>query len=123
MAKIFKLTLSLVLLCVVLALVTTAQDKVDVTGNWVFQVETSGGSGSPTFTFKQEGETLTGKYNGQFGTADIKGTVKGNQIEFSFNAEGLGVITYSGTIETGAMKGKVTLGDQASGTWTAKRKE
>lgn len=123
MAKIFKLVLSFVLLCVVLALVTTAQDKVDVTGAWVFQVETSGGSGAPTFTFKQEGETLTGKYSGQFGTADIKGTVKGKQIEFSFNAEGLGVITYSGTIENGTMKGKVTLGDQASGTWTAKRKE
>ena len=123
MAKIFKLTLSLVMLCLALIMVTNAQDKVDVTGTWVFQVETSGGSGSPTFTFKQEGETLTGKYSGQFGEADIKGTVKGNQIEFSFNAEGAGKITYSGTIENGTMKGKVNLGDQASGTWTAKRKE
>jgi hypothetical protein len=122
MAKIFKLALSVFLLCVVLMMVK-AQDKVDVSGTWVFQVETSGGSGSPTFTFKQEGEKLTGKYSGQFGEADIKGTVKGNQIEFSFTAEGLGVITYSGTIESGAMKGKVNLGDQASGTWTAKRKE
>ena len=121
MTKIFKFALSLVLLCVVL-IMAKAQDKVDVTGTWVFQVETSGGSGSPTFTFKQEGETLTGKYSGQFGEADIKGTVKGNQIEFSFTAEGLGVITYSGTFENGTMKGKVNLGDQASGTWTAKRK-
>lgn len=122
MEKIVKLALSLVLLCVVLSAVTLAQDKVDITGTWVFEVETSGGSGSPTFTFKQEAEKLTGKYSGQFGEADIKGTVKGNQIEFSFNAEGLGVITYSGTFENGSMKGKVNLGDQASGTWTAKRK-
>lgn len=122
MAKIFKLALSLVLLCITFVIVTKAQNKVDVTGTWVFQVETSAGSGSPTFTFKQEGETLTGKYNGQFGEADIKGTVKGTQIDFSFNAEGLGVITYSGTVENGTMKGKVTLGDQASGTWTANRK-
>lgn len=123
MAKIFKFALRPVLLCATLLVVIQAQEKVDVTGTWVFQVETSGGAGSPTFTFKQEGEKLTGKYSGQFGEADIKGTMKGNQIDFSFNAEGLGVITYSGTFENGAMKGKVNLGDQASGTWTAKRKE
>lgn len=123
MAKIFKLALSLVLLCITLVILTKAQNKVDVTGTWVFQVETSGGSGSPTFTFKQEGETLTGKYSGQFGEANIKGTMKGNQIDFSFDAEGLGKITYSGTFDNGTMKGKVNLGDQASGTWTAKRKE
>jgi hypothetical protein len=122
MRKIFQLTLSLACLCVALLLATKAQDKVNVTGTWVFQVETSEGSGAPTFTFKQEGETLTGKYSGQFGEADLKGTVKAKQIEFSFTAEGLGVITYSGAIEGETMKGKVNLGDQASGTWTAKRK-
>lgn len=120
MAKIFQLILGGALLCA--ALIVTAQEKVNVTGTWVFAVETSGGSGSPTFTFKQEGETLTGKYSGQFGEADLKGTVKGDKIEFSFNAEGVGKITYSGTIEKDTMKGQVNLGDQASGTWTAKRK-
>ena len=60
MAKIFKLALSSILLCVAFVMATSAQNKVDVTGTWLFQVETSGGSGSPTFTFKQEGETLTG---------------------------------------------------------------
>jgi hypothetical protein len=118
MTKIFPLVLSLV--CVALTL--AAQDKVDVTGAWVFQVETSAGSGSPSFTFKQEGEKLTGKYSGQLGNADISGTVKGNQIEFSFTVD-VGKVTYTGTIEGGTMKGKVELGDQASGTWTAKRKE
>jgi hypothetical protein len=118
MTKIFPLVLSLV--CVALTL--AAQDKVDVTGSWVFQVETSAGSGAPTFTFKQEGEKLMGKYSGQLGEADISGTVKGNQIEFSFTVD-VGKVTYTGTIEGGTMKGKVELGDQASGTWTAKRKE
>lgn len=112
-------------LCVVLLLVGAiafAQDKINVTGTWVFQVETSAGSGSPTMTFKQEGEQLTGKYSGQLGEADLKGTVKGNQIQFSFDP-GVGVVIYTGTIENGTMKGKVELGDQATGTWTAKRKE
>ncbi len=122
MAKFFQLVLSVVLLCVAAIGVAVAQDKIDVTGTWVFQVETSAGSGSPTITFKQQGETLTGKYSGQLGEAELKGTVKGNQIQFSFDP-GVGVVLYTGTIENGTMKGKVELGDQATGTWTAKRKE
>ncbi|MBL8206543.1 MAG: hypothetical protein JNM09_20075 [Blastocatellia bacterium] len=118
----FKVALCAVWLCVTLLTLIAAQDKVNVTGAWVFQVETSAGSGSPTITFKQDGETLTGRYSGQLGEADLKGTVKGNQIQFSFDP-GVGVVVYTGTIENGTMKGKVELGDQASGTWTAKRKE
>lgn len=120
MANIFKLSLQLVFLCIVVTVISSAQDKINVTGEWIFQVETSAGSGSPTFTFKQEGEKLSGKYSGQLGEADIKGTVKGDKIEFSFEASA-GVVTYSGTIEKDSMKGKVSLGEY-SGTWTAKRK-
>lgn len=119
MAIFIKLTLSFALLCLSFGLL--AQDKIDVTGDWIFAVETSAGSGAPTFTFKQEGETLTGKYKGQLGEADVKGTVKGDKIEFAFEVSA-GLVVYSGTIEKGTMKGKVSLGDQASGTWTAKRK-
>lgn len=108
-------------ICVISFVTLLAQDKINVTGDWVFQVETSAGSGSPSFSFKQDGETLTGKYSGQFGTADVKGTVKGNNIEFSVEVD-VGKIVYTGTIENGTMKGKLELGDQASGTWTAKRK-
>ena len=117
-----QLALRAVWLCVIALVVSTAQDKVNVTGTWVFQVETSAGSGAPTFTFKQDGETLTGKYSGQLGDADVKGTVKGNKIEFSFEISG-GVVVYTGTVESGTMKGKVDLAWQAEGTWTAKRKE
>ena len=34
--------------------------KVNVTGKWLFTVETGAGSGTPTMTFKQEGEKLAG---------------------------------------------------------------
>lgn len=122
MAKFFQPVLSAALLCVAVLALAAAQDKIEVTGTWAFQVETSAGSGSPTMTFKQEGEKLTGKYSGQLGDAELKGTVKGDKIEFSFEAGG-GVVVYTGTIEGGAMKGKVDLAGQATGTWTAKRKE
>src|SRR6267378_2121997 len=61
--------------------------KVDVTGKWLFAVETSAGSGTPTMTFKQEGEKLTGHYTGQLGEADLTGTVKGLDVSFKFSVD------------------------------------
>jgi hypothetical protein len=98
-----------------------AKTKIDVTGTWNFEVDLGGNSGTPTFTFMQKGEKLTGKYKGQFGEADIKGTLKGKKIEFSFEIGEMGKATYSGTFENGTMKGKANYGDQLSGTFTAKR--
>ena len=99
-------------------------EKIDVTGDWDFTVETSEGSGNPSFSFKQDGERLTGKYKGLFGEADLTGTVKGDKIEFSFKVSGQteGVITYSGTTDGKTMKGKVDLAGAAEGTFTGKRK-
>jgi hypothetical protein len=97
----------------------------DVTGTWTFQVEFSGGSGSPTMTFKQDGEKLTGRYSGQLGEAALTGTVKGNAIEFAFDVtvEGTAAhIVYSGTVEKDTMKGTARLGDFGEATFTAKRK-
>ena len=50
----------------------------------------SAGAGAPTFTFKQDGEKLTGHYAGTFGEADVTGTVKGADITFSFAADAQG---------------------------------
>ena len=41
--------------------------KINLTGAWTFTVNTSAGSGTPTITLKQDGETLTGHYSGQLG--------------------------------------------------------
>ena len=97
----------------------------NVTGTWDFQVETGQGSGAPVFTFKQEGEKLTGDYKGTFGEAPVTGTVKGAKIEFSFKVTGdiSATIAYTGTIEGETMKGSVKLGDLGEGTWTAKKRK
>lgn len=102
-----------------------AQDQVDLTGAWILQVETSGGSGSPTFTFKQTGEKLEGTYEGAFGKANVTGKVDGNKATWSFTADAQGTqltITYSGTVENDTMKGTVSLGEIGEGTFTGKRK-
>jgi hypothetical protein len=97
--------------------------KVDVTGSWSVTVETEAGSGTPSFTFKQDGEKLTGKYKGTFGEADLSGTVKGDKIEFSFKVSGQvdGTITYTGATDGKTMKGKVSLAGLGEGTFSGKK--
>ena len=104
----------------------TAQAKFDLTGEWLFDVQTDQGSGSPTFIFKQTGEKLAGMYKGQFGEADLTGTVTGKTLKFSFSADAGGQavnITYEGEIESAtAVKGKLDIAGVATGTFTGKKK-
>jgi len=106
--------------------VSAQSSKVDVTGKWTFTVQTDAGSGTPTVTLKQEGEKLTGHYSSQnLGEAELNGTVKGQDVKFSFSADAQGTaitVTYTGTIENkDSMKGTVDLGGVAQGIFTAKR--
>jgi hypothetical protein len=97
----------------------------DVTGEWLFNVTTDQGGGTPTITFKQDGEKLTGKYVGQLGNADLTGTVKGNAIHFTFTIDAQGQpapVTYDGTVEKNTMKGKLDIGGMVNGTFTATKK-
>jgi hypothetical protein len=100
--------------------------KVDVTGAWALQLDIAGNAATPSATFKQEGEKLTGTYSSQMlGELPITGTVKGNAITFGFQAsfDGNAVkVTYEGTVEKDTMKGTVTFGDLGSGTFTGKKK-
>jgi hypothetical protein len=100
-----------------------ANEKIDLSGTWNFQVETQAGSGSPTFTFKQDGEKLTGKYKGMLGEADLTGTVKGDQVEFSFKISGQieGTVTYTGTTDGKEIKGKAKFAELGEGTFTGKK--
>ena len=110
-----RLSLALLLVCATLL-------AADVTGNWNASVETDAGSGTPKFTFKQSGETLTGTYAGQLGDAPLSGTVKGDDIEFSFKASPQGetlLCKYKGKISGNQIKGTVDLGGLGTGTFTA----
>jgi hypothetical protein len=97
---------------------------VNVTGTWNMAVETPAGTGSPTFTLKQEGTAVTGQYQGQLGEAPVTGTVKGNELTLNYkvNAQGTDLsVTYIGTVDGDTIKGKVSLGELGEGTFTGKR--
>ena len=105
---------------------TARQDKpADVAGTWNIAIDIGGNTATPSVTFKQDGETLTGTYSSQLlGEQKVTGTIKGNAITFEFTAsfDGNAVkVTYSGTVDKDTMKGKVTFGDMGEGTFTAKK--
>jgi hypothetical protein len=104
-----------------------AEKPVDISGAWAFQIEIpGGGTGTPTVTFKQEGEKLSGTYSSQvLGDQQLTGSIKGNAFTFGFEASVQGTtfkVTYTGTVEKDTMKGTAVFGELGEGTFTAKKK-
>jgi hypothetical protein len=125
MKMMFLKYLSVVCALALLASPPLLAQGTNVTGDWEFNVTTDQGSGTPTMTFKQDGEKLTGKYIGQFGSADLTGTVKGNAIQFTFTIDVQGQqapATYKGTVEKNTMKGTMDIAGMVNGTFTATKK-
>lgn len=92
----------------------------DITGAWSMKVQTSLGSGTPSFILTQQGDKVTGTYKGQLGEAPVSGTVAGNEVHLTFKASGGGQemqVEYTGMLEGDAMSGKVKLGEFGEGTF------
>lgn len=98
----------------------------DVTGNWTFAVSLGdAGSGNAEITMAQEADgKISGSYSGQLANGPIAGTYEGNDFEFAFSSDALGVdITYQGELEDdGTVKGSVIVQGQSMGTFTGKKK-
>jgi hypothetical protein len=93
----------------------------DVTGTWDIEVITPAGPGRPVFTFKREGEKLSGHYRGAFGEAPVTVTLSGTEIRFAVKVKAgnqEATIEYAGTVEGTAMKGRVRIGTFTEGTFT-----
>ena len=109
-------------LLVALALSALALFPADISGTWTASVKLDAGSGSATFVLKQTGDTLAGTYSGVLGNADVKGSIKGNQAEWSFDNADAGRISYKGTVEGSTIKGTVEYGQLGAGTFSAEKK-
>jgi len=104
------------------SVLTCAALAADISGAWQFSLQTPTTKGSPSFEFKQDGENLTGAYSGKFGKATLSGTVKGDQVEFSFDAPS-GKFHYKGTVDgPSSMKGDFEMVGSEKGTFTATKK-
>ena len=109
------------LLAIAAFTIAQAASAADVTGTWIMAVETSAGSGSPTFILVQKGESLSGSYKGQLGEAQVTGTVKGDEVTIEYKVDGQAgslAVKYSGKTDGKTMSGKVSLGQLGEGTFT-----
>jgi hypothetical protein len=94
----------------------------DLSGTWSADVVLDAGNGTAKFVLTQKGDTLSGTYTGALGEAKVAGTVKGNQVEWSFETGDAGKVVYKGTLEGEKIKGKVEYGSLGAGTFTASKK-
>lgn len=107
-----------------LPLLAVGADQPDVTGTWTMDVETAMGSGSPTFELSQDGQTITGTYEGAFGEAPVAGTIEGSEVTLTIEVTAQGQdlkVDYVGTVDGDTMTGKVVFGAFGEGTFEGTR--
>src|SRR6202050_5667838 len=102
-----KVRMTVVLPVLVLCLALSAL-AADITGQWTATFNTQVGEQHDTYTFKVDGEKLTGTAKSDNGTTDIQnGSVKGDDVSFVENLDYQGqklVITYTGKISGDELK-------------------
>jgi hypothetical protein len=100
----------------------------DVSGTWDMEVEIAGNTGGPTFTLKQSGAKVTGKYSGAFGESEVTGTLEGDKISLQFEVAPQGdkiMLTYKGTVKADgkAMEGTIDVPGMGEGTFKGSKRK
>ncbi|HEY0758910.1 MAG TPA: hypothetical protein VGD59_06610 [Acidisarcina sp.] len=110
---------------VVFASFTLSALAADVTGKWTSTFDTAVGEQHYTYTFKVDGEKLTGTAVNDSSSSDITdGKIKGDDITFVENLKYEGqtlVVTYVGKVSGDEIKFTRTVGDYGSEELVAKR--
>lgn len=117
---------TLTVLLSALALLAGVACAADIDGKWKADYTTPDGSArSSTFTFKADGDKLTGNVTGQSGEVAIQdGKVAGDSITFFVmrNFGGNEVkLSYKGKLAGGEIKFTISFGDQGEFEITAKK--
>ena len=92
----------------------TAQD---ISGNWIMTVDLDVGSGEVSFVFEVEDGKITGTYAGTFGEAELTGTIEGVVVNFTYQTDDAGVVTYSGVVDGDTMSGECEYELAGGGTF------
>jgi len=119
MSRIFGLILTFALVLAIPGLAA------DAAGKWTASFDTQIGVQNYTYTFKVDGEKLTGTAESQFGKTEItEGTVKGDEISFVENVDFQGnplKIAYKGKVSGDEIKFTRNVADMVTEDFVAKR--
>jgi hypothetical protein len=119
-----RMPIALVVLTLGLAFATMA--AADISGQWTASFDTQIGTQNYTYTFKVDGEKLTGTAKSDNGQSELTdGSVKGDEVKFTENLDMQGTaiaITYTGKIaDNDTINFTRQVGDFATETLVAKR--
>ena len=113
------------LLMMLMAGLAVSAFAVPIDGQWTATFDTQIGEQHYTYTFKADGEKLTGTAKNDRGSTEITaGTIKGDDVTFTENLDFNGnplVITYTGKISGDEIKFTRKVGDFATEEVVAKR--
>jgi hypothetical protein len=102
-----------------------AQGSPDITGAWVFTVDSPQGKNDVDATFTQAGEKVSGEVTTPMGNASFTGTLIKNQlaVTYSIALQGQSLeVKLAGTVDEDRMSGTLAFGGMGQTAWTARRK-
>ena len=100
------------------------QAQTDVTGEWDASYATPLGPQELKIYLTQEGPRVTGHTTSEFGESQVRGTINGQDIQFTFSSTDGGRaidIRVTAKVDGGRMRGTAKIGDRAEGAFTAER--
>jgi hypothetical protein len=109
-----------------IAVTATAQRAAfNLSGTWLFAVVTENGTGTPTVTIKQTGDSLSGTYeSARMGTLPFKGAVKDSTFQFAIATDGGASLTFKGTIRNADnVEGVLDMSGMGTATFKGTRKK
>lgn len=114
------------LLAVALATVTfsTAAAAQSIAGEWDATMNTPGGARTFKIVFEVTGDSLTGTVKRASGNVPLRGTLKGNDVKFSYAVSYNGndlTLTMSARVDGDSMKGTVDFAGAGEDEFSAKR--
>ena len=115
-------TLAILALSAFAAAVSAA--PANVAGKWNVTLQLESITGHPVILLKQDGEKLTGTYEGRYGQSELKGSIKEKDIEFTVSIVAEGMQTqgvFAGKVDGDTMSGDVSYEGAGDGTWSATR--
>ena len=95
-----------------------------VAGEWAASMNTPGGPRPFGLVIKVDGEKLSGTVKRASGDVPLQGTIKGNDISFSYTVNYNGndlTLSFAGKVDGDNMSGNVSFGGNAEDSWSAKR--
>jgi hypothetical protein len=99
-------------------------EPANVAGKWNVTLQLESITGHPVILLKQDGEKLTGTYEGRYGQSELKGSIKEKEIEFTVSIVAEGMQTqgvFAGKVDGDTMSGEVSYEGAGDGTWSATR--